>query len=172
MFYLCSLLGVLWCPVLTLSLSILSLFLYMVLGSVLTSLIYMWLSSFANTTCWRGCLFFSTFSLPLAVVSPYDHSHLSGCVVGSQYSFKKQMFWGLVFPVQDPQAGEHNVGLSPFSLGRTSAIVINLPFVGHLPRGLGLDYNVPSPLLPSSFWFLLYLLSCGKSFLLVFRSFS
>ena len=29
----------------------------MVWGSVLTSLIYMWLSSFPNTTCWRDCLF-------------------------------------------------------------------------------------------------------------------
>ena len=36
--------------------AILSLFLGSVWGCVLTSLIYMWLSSFLNTTCWRDCL--------------------------------------------------------------------------------------------------------------------
>ena len=34
-----------------------SLFLCIVWGSVLTSLIYIWLSSFLNTICWRDCLF-------------------------------------------------------------------------------------------------------------------
>ena len=49
--------------VLYLSLSgILSLFLCMVWGSVLTSLIYMWLSSFPNTTCWRDYLFSIVYS--------------------------------------------------------------------------------------------------------------
>ena len=58
MFCLCSLLGALWCHVLYLSLkAILSLFLCMVWGCILTSLIYMQLSSFPNTTCWRDRLF-------------------------------------------------------------------------------------------------------------------
>ena len=39
------------------SLSHLSLFLHMIRGCVLTSLIYMRLSDFPNTTCWRDCLF-------------------------------------------------------------------------------------------------------------------
>ena len=34
----------------------------MVWGCVLTSLIYMWLSSFSNTTCWRDCLFSIVYS--------------------------------------------------------------------------------------------------------------
>ena len=38
-------------------LNILRFFLYMVWGCVKTSLIYMWLSSFPNTTCWRECIF-------------------------------------------------------------------------------------------------------------------
>ena len=42
--------------------SILSLFLCMVWESVLTSSIYMWLSSFPNTTCWRDCLFSTVYS--------------------------------------------------------------------------------------------------------------
>ena len=44
------------------SLSLLSLFLCMLWGSVLTSLIYMQLSSFPNTTCWRDCLFSIVYS--------------------------------------------------------------------------------------------------------------
>jgi len=64
MFCLCSLLGVLWCHVLHLSLqALLNLFLCMVWGYVLVSLIYMQLSSFPSTTFWRlfpilySCLF-------------------------------------------------------------------------------------------------------------------
>ena len=56
MSFLCSLLGVLWCHVLYLCLSlILSLFLYMVWGNVLLiiSLFYMQLSNFPSTTCKR-----------------------------------------------------------------------------------------------------------------------
>ena len=49
---------ILWYLVIYLCLwAILSLFLYKVWGCVLTLLIYMWLSSFHNTTCWRDCLF-------------------------------------------------------------------------------------------------------------------
>ena len=39
-----------------------SLFLCMVRGHVLTSLIYMQLSNFPNTTCWRDCLFSIVYS--------------------------------------------------------------------------------------------------------------
>ena len=63
MFYLCSLLGVLWRHVLYLSLGAnLSLFLFIVWGSVLISLIYMQLSSFPNTICWIDCLFCIMYS--------------------------------------------------------------------------------------------------------------
>ena len=63
-------------------------------------------------------------------------------------------------------------GSGPLLLGRTPAIVIILPFVGCLPGGMGLDCTVSLSLLPISLWFLLYIFSCGKSFLLVLRSFS
>jgi len=46
------------------SLRILNLFLCMVWGSVLTSLIYMQLSNFPNTTWWRDCIFFHYIFLP------------------------------------------------------------------------------------------------------------
>ena len=39
------------------SLSHFKLILCKVWGCVLTSLVYVWLSSFSNTTCWRDCLF-------------------------------------------------------------------------------------------------------------------
>ena len=58
MFCLCSLLGVWWCLSLCLSLSaILSLFLCLVWGCVLVSLIYMQLSKFPSNTCWKDCHF-------------------------------------------------------------------------------------------------------------------
>ena len=70
-----------------------------------------------------------------------------------------------------PGAGPLGLGiLIPF--GRTSAIVIILPFVGHLPRGVGLDQTASLLPLPMPLWFLLYIFSCRKSFLLVFRLFS
>ena len=51
-----------WDQVLYLNLKVvLNLFLCMVWGCVATLLIYMWLSSFSNTTCLRDCLF-SIFS--------------------------------------------------------------------------------------------------------------
>ena len=55
MFHLCSLLGILSCLVLKISI-ILSLFLCIMWRSVLASLIYMWLSNFPNTTCRRDSL--------------------------------------------------------------------------------------------------------------------
>ena len=58
------------------------------------------------------------------------------------------------------------------SLGRTSAIVIIFCCVGHLPGGMGLDCTTSPLLLPVSLWFLFYIFSCRRSFLLVFRSFS
>ena len=56
MFHLCFLLGILWCLVLKINI-ILNSFLSIMWRSVLTSLIYTWLSNFPNTTCRRDCLF-------------------------------------------------------------------------------------------------------------------
>ena len=51
-------------------------------------------------------------------------------------------------------------------------IVILLPFMDHHRRGVCPDYTTSSSLLSTLWWFLLDIFSCGKSFLLVFRSFS
>ena len=61
--------------------------------------------------------------------------------------------------------------LTPRSLGRTCEVVNTLLFVGRLPWGVGFDYTMSPPLLRIALWFLLYIFKCGKSFLLVFRSF-
>ena len=71
---------------------------------------------------------------------------------------------------------------TPHSLGRISATVITLPFVGHPPTDVSLDYTVLTILdykvytifivfLPTLLLFLLFIFNCGL-FLLVFRSFS
>ena len=52
------------------------------------------------------------------------------------------------------------------------AIVIILLFLGCPPWGMSLCYTVSTLLLPVSLWFLLYIFSYRKSFLLVLRSFS
>ena len=57
---------------------------------------------------------------------------------------------------------------TPYSLGRTSAIVIILAFVVCPLRVVGLDCTVPPPLLPGPLWFLLYIFSCRRSFLVDF----
>ena len=57
------------------------------------------------------------------------------------------------------------------SLGRTSAIIM-LSFVGCLLRAMCLDYTISPPLPPLLLWFLIYIFSWGKYFLLGFKSFS
>ena len=78
------------------------------------------------------------------------------------------MFW-----VQDPWAGVPSVGLRPLApWGGPLIIVVLLLFVGHWPKGVGPNFTTFLPLLPVSLWFLLYILHCGKLFLLVLRRFS
>ena len=58
MIFLWSILGVLWCRVFCLIFKPFWVyFLCLLWGCVLTSLIYIWLSCFPSTTCWRNCLF-------------------------------------------------------------------------------------------------------------------
>ena len=78
------------------------------------------------------------------------------------------MCWGLIFPVQDPQARE----VFPLFLGKNLEIVIILSFVGYPFRSMGLGYIMSPPFLPTLFWFPHYSFSCRISFLLIFWSFS
>ena len=55
--------------------------------------------------------------------------------------------------------------LDPWLIGEKLCNVI-------ISQCVGLDYTVFLPLLPVLLWFLLYIFGSGKSFLLVFRSFS
>ena len=52
------------------------------------------------------------------------------------------------------------------SLGRTSAAVIIFSFVSWLPGGTGLDCTMSPPFLAILLWFLLYIFSCRRSFLI------
>ena len=82
-------------------------------------------------------------------------------------------FRGLITPVQDPQAGEPNAGLRPLTpWGEPLQLWLFSCLWIACPRGMNLDSTVSPLLLPISLWFLLCIFSCGKSFLLVFRSFS
>ena len=105
MFCPCSLLVVLWCHVLCLSLQpFWVLFLWMVRGCVLTPLIYMQQSNFPSTTWWRNCLFPRVYSC-LLCQKLIDHSawvyfwalcsvpliHMSGFV--HSYDFDQSFFF-------------------------------------------------------------------------------
>lgn len=46
-------------------------------------------------------------------------------------------FWKLIFPKQDAQTRETNIAWKSCSLGRSSAIIFNLLFVGHSPWAYG-----------------------------------
>ena len=69
-----------------------------------------------------------------------------------------------------PRAGPPGCGALygnyiPCSMGRTFAILIILPFVDLLLRGVGLGFTITPLLLHISVLFLLYLLNCRRSFL-------
>lgn len=80
---------------------------------------------------------------------------------------------GFVFPVQDFQFGEPQLEVCgvqiPCSFGRTSTVVIILPFVGHPCGGIVPDCTASLSLLRVWLWFL-YVFSCRS--LLAFWSFS
>lgn len=84
----------------------------------------------------------------------------------SPADFQNQMFWGLVFLVQNPWAGQLDVGLNLLLLGGNLC-----NYVGLSPGSMCLDYIASLYPLPVLLWFLLYIFCC-KSFLLVFRSLS
>ena len=64
------------------------------------------------------------------------------------------------------------MGLGHLSLRRITAIVVTLLFVDCLPGDVSLNYSASPFLLLDLLWLLLYVFSCRRSFLLIFRSFS
>ena len=71
-------------------------------------------------------------------------------------------------PGWGPQRGAQTTHAS----GGTSKVVISLLLTGHCTRKVGSDETESQPLLPISVWPSLYILSCRRSVLLVFRLFS
>ena len=77
--------------------------------------------------------------------------------------FRSQMFLGLIFSGAGPPGwGAQCETHIPFSLRRTSAILVILLFIDHLPGSL-LPCN--SILLTCLVWFLLYIFHCRRTFL-------
>lgn len=84
-----------------------------------------------------------------------------------------QMFGDLTFWCRTFRLGILMWGSeASFFWGKTSLIVIILPFVGCLPGGTDLDSTLSLLLLPILLWFLIYIFSYRRSLLLVFGLFS
>ena len=94
--------------------------------------------------------------------------YVTGCFSLDAFNILSLSFIFAILITVCPSVGAQ----SSYSLGRTSVILIILLFVGHSPRDMGLNYAISPPLLPISLWFLFYIFSCRRSFLLVFQSFS
>ena len=80
----------------------------------------------------------------------------------SPSGLQSQMLWGLAFLVQDPRAGEPDVGLRTL----TPVGIIILQFVGRPPRCVGFDYireSIPPTHLSHCGSFFVF--SCRRSFL-------
>ena len=76
----------------------------------------------------------------------------------SPFGLQSQTFWGLIFPEQEPWAGEPNVRLRLWPLQ-----LIILPFVGHTSGSGGLDYTA-CPLTPTLLlWFHLRVLTVSDT---------
>ena len=112
-----------------------------------------------------------TLGLPFKSGVCLSHSPLTLLKV-SLTGFQSQKFWGSSSHFRTPRVGSPMWDLAPSFLGRTSAVVIFLLFVGHQPGVWILAIYLVSTLPPGFLWFLLYIFSCGRSFLLVFWSFS
>lgn len=85
---------------------------------------------------------------------------------------RKPGIMGTHFPSEDPLGWgtEHGAGV-PFSPVRAFMVVISLTLVGCWARGMVL-IRLSVPLLPILMWLFLYILSCRKLVILLFRSFS
>ena len=123
---------------------------------------FKWLPLHWDLECMRFCVH------PLRAESvPYTPLALP---YASPACLQRQMFWGPIFLVQDPQAGQPYVGLrvltswiKPLQLWLSSCLWVTFQLC---------DHTVSPPLLPVMLWFFLCIFSCERSFLLVFRLFS
>ena len=76
-------------------------------------------------------------------------------------------------PGSDPPGWGDSCGAqAPHSSGKTTAVVISLPLVTCHTEGVDPDQTLFLPLPPVLMWLFLHIISCVKSVLLVFRSFS
>ena len=81
----------------------------------------------------------------------------------------KPKILGIHLPIVGPLGwGARYEAQIPHSLGRISSVVIIIPFVSCPHEGMGLDYIMTLLILPVSLWFLLYIFSCRRYFLIFF----
>ena len=133
---------------------------------------------FSRQEYWSGLPFPSPGDLPNPGIEPkspaLETDALSSEPPGKPYGSPESKFcWpsepnvlGVCISSPEPhgwrlQSGTQTLGF----LGRTSSIVIILLLVGCPFKGIGLDYVVTLPLLSVSLWFLLYIFSYTRSFL-------
>ena len=72
----------------------------------------------------------------------------------SPTGLQSQIFWHFSSWCRTPGLGSPVWGLDPSFLGKNLAIVIIFQSVGHLSKGMSLDYITPPALQPLSLWFL------------------
>ena len=124
---------------------------------------YVWLRLLSNCYFYPG--FWSVrFSVCPLRVSLYFPQSFGAPEIKPNWSSRSNAL-GNTFWVQDPQAGEPNMGLRTLTALENHCNIIILQFVGHPPRVMGLDYIASLPLLPVSLWFVLYVFSYRRSFL-------
>ena len=106
-------------------------------------------------------------SLQLIKINEKKKKEWSCCslLLSGSADLRSQTLWELVFPLWDPGLGGLAWGLGPLFLGE-SLWSCDFPPLLRSPVCGGLYYTGSLSFLPVSF-FLLYIFSCGKAFLLV-----
>ena len=100
-------------------------------------------------------------TLRVASVSYRLFTLLFSCPTGLQ----SQIFWGLIFLIQDLWAGEPDIGLRLLTFfGENPCSCDYLPICELPTLGCEAQLYCISIFFLASLWFLLYIFSCGKSF--------
>ena len=135
------------------------------------NLLHVWPTHFSNcclcTGTWRNKFLHTSFKGRFSI--SYCPPALPDI---SPARFQSQTLCGLISLVQVPGAGQPTWSSEPSLLRRTSEAVMSLLPVGCSTADVGSGQTASPPLLSISTWLFLFIFSCGKSFLLVFRSFS
>lgn len=113
--------------------------------------IWVWLWLFSNCCFFPGSPSFDILCMPFKNEISISHASLLCLPKLSLTGLQNYTFWKLIFPKRDTQTRETNIAWKSCSLGRISAIIFNLLFVGHSPWAYGsstiLYLHPPPPLI-------------------------